>query len=179
MGIQVSGTSAIVSNCVIRGCISHGIFAGTNGSNTTIMNCIITNNGGCGIITYGGSTLNVTNCIGRSNGREDYLGTNYSGGSWGPLNLSYCNGNGYQVYGSQGCINLDPQFVSTTDLHISEGSPCWDKGNPSLFDPDGSQSDMGYFGGPDCPVYPVVKSITLIPQPDGSVKIQATGTANY
>jgi hypothetical protein len=175
-GVKVSGTNAIIANCVIRGCTGSGIVGNTNGSIATVINCTITYNGGYGIWAYRGNTINTTNCIALWNGNNDFDGYD---GDYGPLNLSYCNGRQSNTSGNQGCINLDPQFVSSSDLHISEGSPCWDKGNPSLFDPDGSQSDMGYFGGPDCPVYPVVKSITLIPQPDGSVKIQATGVANY
>jgi hypothetical protein len=111
------------------------------------------------------------------NGNNGFYSDSYYGGV---ISISYCDGSTRNTTGNQGCINLDSQFISSpSDLHISQGSPCYDKGNPSLLDPDGSPSDMGYFGGPDCPIYPVVKSITLIPQSDGSVKIQATGVANY
>ena len=175
-GIKVSGTSAIISNCVIRGCSGNGIIANTNGSSTTIVNCTILNNGGYGIGSWSGGALSVTNCISMYNGNKGFYRDWYSGGI---LNLSYGDGPISQTNGNQGCIELDPQFVSSSDLHISQGSPCWDKGNPSLLDPDGSQSDMGYFGGPDCPIYPVVKSVKIIPQPDGSIQIQATGVSNY
>ncbi len=176
-GIRVSGASAVISNCIVRGCNWDGIYSNTNGSVTAIVNCVITSNAGYGIHTVSGATINATNCIAKSNGGNYDYSNDYGGG--GTLNLSFCNGNHYNTGGNQGCINLDPQFVSTTDLHISQGSPCWDKGNPSLLDPDGSPSDMGYFGGPDCPIYPIVTNVKIIPQPDGSIQIQATGVANY
>ncbi|MHB8579048.1 MAG: hypothetical protein ACYDA4_04200 [Ignavibacteriaceae bacterium] len=173
-GIKVSGTGATISNCIIRGCTGNGIIANTSGSVTTVINCVVMNNGGVGLIAQSGSIINATNCI-AWNCSTGY--DNWYGGA--TINLSYCDGSSSNTNGNQSCINLDPQFVSTTDLHISQGSPCWDKGNPSLFDPDGSPSDMGYFGGPDCPIYPVVTGIKIIPQPDGSIQIQATGVANY
>ncbi len=173
-GIQVSGTSAIISNCVIRGCMINGINGLTGGSITTVINCVLMNDGNDGIIAQNGAIINATNCIAWN------CGLGYFTKNGGVVNISYCDGSTYFTNGNQsGLINLDPQFVSSSDFHISQGSPCWDKGNPSLLDPDGSQSDMGYFGGPDCPIYPVVKSVKIIPQQDGSIQIQATGVANY
>jgi len=69
-------------------------------------------------------------------------------------------------------------FTSSSDYHISQGSPCWNTGNPSLSDPDGSVSDMGYFGGPDCPIYPVVYEIQITPN-GSNINLQAKGRANY
>ena len=46
-------------------------------------------------------------------------------------------------------VNEDCDFVQySSDLHLSEGSPCIDAGTPELSDPDGSVSDIGAFGGP-------------------------------
>ena len=78
-----------------------------------------------------------------------------------------------------GNINTDPQFTSPTNFHISPDSPCWDAGRFDVFDPDGSRSDMGYFGGPDCPIYPVVTELQITPLPGGGVQVEATGVANY
>jgi hypothetical protein len=75
-------------------------------------------------------------------------------------------------------INVDPLFVGGNDFHISQVSPCYNTGNPADTDPDGTQSDMGYFGGSDCPVYPVITEIRIIPQPTG-VQIKAKARANY
>ncbi len=173
-GINLSG--GIVSNCVISGCAGNGIYL--DKGNASIINCVLIKNGLSGARMSSNGNLTITNTIARNNGNSGYVSE--ANCYLGPiLTISFCDGSVNCANGNQGCFDQDPLFVSNTDLHISQGSPCWDKGNPSLFDPDGSSSDIGYFGGPDCPIYPVVKSITLIPQPDGSVKIQATGVANY
>jgi len=177
-GISISGGT--IKNCVIQGCSRYGIYSSQG--NSYVNNCTILSNGSYVIFTESNAKIYVSNCISRNNGNYGYRGDpspNLCSYSYGRLFLSYSCGSFCATDGNQGCFDSDPQFISSYDLHISQGSPCWDKGNPSLLDPDGSQSDIGYFGGPDCPIYPVVKNITLILQPDGSVKIQATGVANY
>lgn len=175
VGIKLSGTNAVVANCVIMACIGTGIYSNTSGSNTSVINCIIVYNGGYGILACQGGCINATNCIARWNGSTGFQGY-YSG--YGPLNLSFSNGSRYDTQGNQGCIDQDPNFTSDTDFHISEGSPCWNTGTPSLQDPDGSYSDMGYFGGPDCPIYPVVFEVLI--EPSGStINLKAKGRANY
>ena len=47
------------------------------------------------------------------------------------------------------CIQLNPLYVDTyTDHHLGTGSPCINTGDPSIFDYDDTQSDMGCYGGP-------------------------------
>ena len=175
-GVKLSGTNAVVANCVIMACIGTGIYSNTNGSNTSVINCTIVYNGGYGILASAGGCINVTNCIARWNGNTAFVDYYYY--AYGPLNLSFSNGSRSNTKGNQGCIDQDPNFTSGTDFHISEGSPCWNTGTPSLQDPDGSQSDMGYFGGPDCPIYPVVFEVLI--EPSGStINLKAKGRANY
>jgi hypothetical protein len=57
--------------------------------------------------------------------------------------------------GTGGNVAANPEFldVSATspmdwDLHLDAGSPLIDAGSTLLFDPDGSTSDMGAYGGP-------------------------------
>ncbi len=177
-GIKIS--SGTLSNCCVIGCTGSGITNETSGATCTIINCIIYNNGGYGIFATDGTTINVINCISRNNTSYGFRGASGYYEGYGTCNVSYSNGSRQNTSGNQGCIDQDPNFtLPPSDFHISEGSPCWDKGNPSLLDPDGSQSDMGYFGGSDCPIYPVVMSIKIIPQPDGSIQIHAIGVANY
>lgn len=46
-------------------------------------------------------------------------------------------------------ISDDPMFVSfPDDLSLRAGSPLIDAGDPSVDDPDGSQNDIGMYGGP-------------------------------
>lgn len=54
-----------------------------------------------------------------------------------------------------GFVEADPHWMDTPDpspspwdLHISEGSPLVDTGEPAIFDPDGTCSDIGLYGGP-------------------------------
>lgn len=169
-GIKISG--GILANCVINACLGIGVIC--ESGNASIMNSIFINNGGCGIYVFGSGFLSVTNCISRQNGNYGF----YKEYSSSVVNLSYSNGSGYRTSGNQGCIDTDPFFTSTNDFHISEGSAGWNKGNPSLQDPDGSLSDMGYFGGPDCPIYPVVFEVLI--EPSGStINLKAKGRANY
>ncbi len=58
--------------------------------------------------------------------------------------------------GSNGNLSVDPEFLDTSDpdpqqwdLHLATGSPLIGVGDPAVFNPDGSQSDMGLYGGPD------------------------------
>jgi hypothetical protein len=45
--------------------------------------------------------------------------------------------------------SLSPSFISSTDFHLQEISPCKDAGNPSpeFNDADGSRNDQGAYGG--------------------------------
>jgi hypothetical protein len=59
--------------------------------------------------------------------------------------------------GTNGNITGDPDFTSVSydgnawndNWALLVTSACWDAGDPALTDPDGTQSDMGAFGGPD------------------------------
>ncbi|MDP2207861.1 MAG: pectinesterase family protein [Bacteroidota bacterium] len=173
IGIMISGGT--VNNCVIMGCANVGIQS--NSGTGTITNCVIWNNGSYGIYAKSPGYLTVYNCISRNNTGAGFYGdSNY--GCFNRMTLSYSNGSRSCTVGNQGCIDSDPMFASSLDFHISEGSPCWNTGNPSLYDPDGSISDMGYFGGPDCPIYPVVTEIIITPS-GNTINLQAKGRANY
>jgi hypothetical protein len=47
-------------------------------------------------------------------------------------------------------ISDDPLFISSSDFHLSPGSPCIDTGNDDVWhkDSDGTRADMGIYGGP-------------------------------
>lgn len=169
-GINVGGGGGKVRNCLIKGCSSSGIVASGTGY---IENCTIINNGGYGIGATDGY-LYVTNCISWANTAAGFGKFYYSY----HVNVSYSNGSRENTENNQGCIEEDPMFISNSDYHISMGSPCWNTGNPSLNDPDGSVSDMGYFGGTNCPIYPVVYEIQVTPN-GSNINLQAKGRANY
>jgi hypothetical protein len=173
-GINISGGK--VTNCIIKGCGNVGIFC-NNGTNGIIQNCIIINNGSYGIyIDASSAALTVFNTISRNNTLAGFYA------NYGNLYRLYCDGStggyGGSINGNQGCLDSDPIFVSNIDYHLSSGSPCFDTGQPSLSDPDGSRSDMGYFGGPDCPIFPVVYEMKITPS-GSNINVQAKARANY
>ena len=47
--------------------------------------------------------------------------------------------------------SLTPQFISTSDFHLQQNSPCINAGNPSpeFNDSNGTRNDQGAYGGPD------------------------------
>lgn len=57
----------------------------------------------------------------------------------------------FQQYNYLDPDSLNPLFISTTDLHLQENSPCKNEGNPApeFNDWDGSRNDQGAYGGPD------------------------------
>jgi len=174
-GRGIDFTNGILTNCVIRGCASDGVQVVNNAAGT-ISNCVVYQNAGIGIYGANNITTSIFNCISWVNSENGYSYLNY------PFNLlivNYSCGSYSGISTYVGNINIDPQFTSSTNYHISPTSPCWNTGKIDVFDPDGSRSDMGYFGGPDCPIFPIVSNIQITPLTTGGVQVQATGVANY
>jgi hypothetical protein len=175
-GIKVAGGGKI-TNCVIKSCAGNGILC-SNGY-AYISNCILIQNGGWGFLVTMPGYAYVWSCISRNNTSGGYNGDGdpyYNCQYY--LNISYSDGSVNCMSNGQGCIDVDPIFTSSTNYHLSTGSPCFNTGQPSLSDPDGSQSDMGYFGGPDCPIFPVVYEMTVTPN-GSNINVQAKARANY
>jgi hypothetical protein len=173
-GIKISGGEVL--NCIVKGCLTFGIYC-NNGSTGYIENCIVLNSGSHGIyINSSSADVTVVNTISRNNTNNGFYAQS------GTIYRQYCNGTASaysgSVSGNQGCIDSDPIFVSATNYHLSSGSPCLNTGQPSLSDPDGTVSDMGYFGGPDCPIFPVVYEMTITPN-GNNINVQAKARANY
>jgi len=156
-GVHMSGGE--IRNCVIVGCTGNGIYS-ENGT-SYIKNSILINNGGSGIYVsnylHNNPNVNVMNCISWSNGS----GYGYYGYNTKRFYVTYSIGRGGGLNAADEVYNVDPQFASSDDYHINPNSPAWDTGNPALKDPDGSRSDMGYFGGPYAPIYPVVTKVEI------------------
>jgi hypothetical protein len=58
--------------------------------------------------------------------------------------------NVFEQYNYMDPDSLNPLFISTTDFHLQQNSPCKDAGNPApeFDDADGSRNDQGAYGGP-------------------------------
>jgi len=57
----------------------------------------------------------------------------------------------FEQYNFLSFENMDPLFISETDLHLMPNSPCIDSGNPdpAFNDLDGTRNDQGAYGGPE------------------------------
>ncbi|MFH1147912.1 MAG: right-handed parallel beta-helix repeat-containing protein [Pseudomonadota bacterium] len=111
----------IIVNCVIVGNSGKGIYS-TMYSYATITNCTISGNTGGGYCFNGGCDT-ITNCVVWGN-------TSY-GISPGCPRVTYSDVQG--GYSGTGNINADPKFVNPGggDYHITNGSPCINKGSNS------------------------------------------------
>ncbi len=174
-GVTMSGGT--VTNCVVWNCAGYGVSV-TGGTTAIVQNCdIVWNNSNSYSQAYvsGGATGTFINCV------LSYL--NYSAVSaaevyyGGTVNTLYCvvsNNNS-----GTGNITSNPQFTSSTDFTLSGGSPCINTGKPDIYDPDGTRSSMGYYGGPNAPVFPVVTNLRIYLNPNGTVNVQATAQSRY
>lgn len=171
-GVTMSGGT--LSNCVVWNCVGVGVVV-TSGTSSMIQNCDIVWNNSNGDQAYvnSNSTGSFVNCIltrkSWSNTAAGYIS------SGGTVNTLYC----LTFNSGTGNITSDPQFTSDTDFTLNGGSPCINAGKPDIYDPDGSRSSIGYYGGPDAPVFPVVTNLRIYLNPDGTVNVQATAQSRY
>ncbi len=183
-GIRVGLGTSNITNCIFSGCSKSGvstpiqeIYSGQ--VSVSISNCIFYGNSEYGTYMFAWEPINmsVQNCISILDGKGGYMREPVWGN--GKLSVSYSCGKITNSVSNVGNIDTDPGFNSPTDYRINNQSPCWDNGKVGIYDPDGSRSDIGYFGGPDAPIYPVVIQLKIVPQQGGGVQIQAVGRANY
>ncbi len=154
-GVYVSGYTGsgliTVSSSEIR-----GFYTGIDCRNkVTVNHCTVVrgytgiNNGGSG----GATDLTVTNSIVSSHeGNGLYTAmTNSYNDVWGN-GTNYANG----AVTGDGDISSNPLFTdyANNNFHLQGTSPCIDTGDPTMFDPDGTRTDMG--------MYYYVQSITKL-----------------
>lgn len=168
-GDGIHALGGIITNFVIIGCTGDGVYF-PNGSTANIKNSVIFGNADYGVVGESGDGTAV-NCISRNNGNFIY-------DLYDLAAVTFSNGRIGNSSGSNN-INADPLFFSSSDFRIGPTSPSWNTGNPADFDPDGSRSDMGYYGGFDAPIFPVVTDMTITLNPDGTVTVQAIGKSRF
>ena len=144
-GISVvnGGAPDFINNTLVGN--TAGIFGGgIHGlaSNFTVMNNIVANNIKFGMFSDGSTLINSYNDV--------------YGNSLG----SY-----YGMSAGTGSISSNPSFSSTATYELGAGSPCKDAGNPdpAYDDKDGSQNDMGAYGGPGAGNIPVSTDPPAVP----------------
>jgi titin len=165
-GIWVE-SAGFLTNCATDG-NDKGIYVGAYSSE--IINCLATNNTTYGMELLNSSTL-IQNCTVSDNGTGVFAGgtsgpafmnvilydntTELDGESSSTYTIDYSDVEGGETFGAwatgSGNIDADPLFVGSGDYNLQNGSPCIDAGNPGVQynDADGSQNDMGAFGGPN------------------------------
>lgn len=186
-GVRVeSNISPIVSNCFICWSNNYGInIMDVSYATPIITNCVVSENGWQGIAVRGNSTEpKIYNTILYKNSYQGIWRSWYSAIS------QYCcffNNSLGDLSGLPSGIGdllaTDPSFVNyPTDLHLLPGSPLVNKGRPgtTYYDCNGTQNDIGIYGGPDaiCGPGPVVTSLQLVHATvvkGEKFEIQATG----
>ncbi len=168
-GAGISGGKILLTNCIIAFNEGFGIDVGgwynPDGRNIyDITNSIFFKN--TAGLRATGVNINIHNCIFKNNIEfylapglnsqetlvESKIEINYSN----ILNIDWGIKNDWEpksiVVFNENSISSDPFFVDpiNTDFHLQFGSPCIDTGNPDAQynDVDGSQNDMGAYGGP-------------------------------
>lgn len=155
----VSMTNAMLAGN--RSTLRYGIFV-VNISSVSLTNATLGGNGskadGWAFYLSNGANLKIVNTSFYGNdsvGGDDAV---YYAGTDSELSASYShvfeNDPSLDLEGSDN-LEGDPLFVDTEgddpaawNLHLQEGSPLVDAGDPTIEDPDGSTSDIGAYGGP-------------------------------
>ena len=182
-----------VSNCISTGNSSDGFYLSESVPlSTKIVNNISADNGGNGIYAnLGWVTLtSIFSNILYRNGIAAFYGSNmFWLPRFGDYNCVYANTDSSyneNVAGTHS-INTDPLIDARTHYRFtSQSSPAVNTGHPSSVydDPDGSQNDMGAYGGPEAANWwrdpftgPTIENVTIDPpqvRPGGIITIRAT-----
>ncbi|MBM2815706.1 MAG: Cell surface glycoprotein with copper-binding domain [Ignavibacteria bacterium] len=173
-GINMSA-NAMITNLVAKDCKAAGISILSN--TCKVNNCLATNNGIGIYIEYTAVKSIIINCISYNNT------SNYgAGGLWNYPISRYCSAFGTGGGNWSNCINcLTSDPMINTDYRLDNlKSPCVNGGDPTIFDWDGTISDMGYYGGPDAPMQPYISlpaSFKL--NDDGTMQFKLKGRVGY
>lgn len=177
IGNGVSMSGGLLENCILRSSPKKGITY--NGTSAVVQNCVAIDNqcaDGGNQIWATSDGLSVINTIVFTCPDGNYS-NDWVGGYWVQIGVLYC-----RTYGTQGVggISDNPQFISCQDDYkLQPTSPCINKGKPDTYDPDGTRSDIGYYGGTNTPVFPVVTNLSVTINPDGTVRVQGTAQSRY
>ena len=152
-GIYSDGDNVTICYCIIRN--NRGGIYIDNNSQALVYNNTIDNNSLAGIYMQIEPSPEIYNNIITSNGENGiFRNTGHSlGDPFIQYNCYHGNGVDYGYYGTPwtpepgaGELFENPLFIggSPFDYHLSEDSPCIDKGDPSSpLDPDGTRADIG------------------------------------
>ncbi len=150
-GISFTPTSGTISNNIIRNCTTGITLSGA--SVVTIKNNTLYNN--TTELNITGNTANATitnNILQHASAAVGSIGISRPGSATitNTYNNIYNHENNYlNLTAGTGEQSLDCRFtnVVTADFTFQSGSPCFDIGNPTETDPNGSRIDLGIYGG--------------------------------
>jgi len=156
---QTSQLEASFKNCIFYNC-QEDVF--NVYGNVLIENCVFFNNKDVLVINPSqgyNSGIIIRNSIFYNNSGDNIIFDNFWYEPYELPSIEYSNislnkVSGYQgALSGEGLIDSDPLFIDVEnyDFHLQDESPCIDTGNPDseYNDPDGSNSDMGAYGGPN------------------------------
>lgn len=196
--VSTDGGSTKVANCVVTGNSSHGIYLDeAMPVSAKIVNNISADNGGSGVCATGriNSLTSVFNNIMFRNSNYGFESPKQNNVVFGDYNCAFGNSQNdfegenhwYSDSAGEHAIQTDPLIDARIHYRFtSQSSPAVNTGHPSSFydDPDGSQNDMGAYGGPEAANWwrdpfagPTVEDVTIDPpqiSPGGLVTIRAT-----
>jgi hypothetical protein len=133
-----------------------------SGSHTLTNNDILDGsaapNSGGGVWSEGADLVARNNLIGWTRRGSGMEGTEAPDEDWSDLWSNQPRDLNNRWTRGAGSLTVDPLLLRYTpdelcddDLRLRAGSPLIDAGDPTIFDPDGSRSDIGAYGGPDAP----------------------------
>jgi hypothetical protein len=154
-------TSVIARNNLIHDNLGWGLIA-TAQSTMDATNNVIYHNGNCGFAPWSSEARGrfINNIVADNGWRDQWVCPcvgvwNY--GDWAKWtfrnNVVWNNKAGnYEGIWDQADINgnlgVDPMFVGNGDFHLQDGSPALHAGDSTIFNLDGSRSNIGLYGGP-------------------------------
>ncbi len=161
-GIGTFGDSrAVVRNNSVYDNLGWGIIV-TGNSFMEASNNVVTRNGNCGMAPWSETAHAVfmNNIVTENGWRKEWVCPCV--GIWmngKPENFVISHNDIWEnkegnykemedLTGKDGNISTDPLFEGRMDFHLKPNSPCINSGDSTFTDPDGSNSDMGVYGGP-------------------------------
>ncbi len=129
-GVRYIGVTSTVANCVIQWSGYHGVYGRDKNTFLLFYNNVLYNNWHQAGYTYDEAAVKYNfNC---------YWQNEVDG--WGCL---------AGVFKGDSDLVANPMFLDAALLPIRDLSPLINRGDTAVFNPDGSRSDIGAYGGPD------------------------------
>ena len=161
-GIGAFGSSWVIArNNTVHDNLGWGMIA-TGTSYMDMTNNVVYHNGNCGIAPWGTDSRGkiVNNIVSDNGWRKEWVcpcvGI-WNGGDWAKWQFAYnivwnnVAGNYKDIFDQtdlNGNLNVDPKIMPDSSFRLQIGSPALNAGDSTIYNPDGTVSHIGTFGGP-------------------------------